>query len=447
MVNGFTPRNSGAGGHSVLVRVFGCAVAVCVSFMPVNLAAAAQLAPAAKPPVASAITPVAVFGDDQRRDLSEPYSALEGKIGMLYEQSTQTLCTAFCVAPGMVATAAHCLFQPKNNQLPALNDVTFRLSWGKTYLTSGIAGRHTPFTKHNVAVGTTAFKNEPPLSAPKDWAIIKLEKPICRFGYLKVESLTIPELVVKAKEKKVFQVAFHWDYEHWKLAYSEPCEVKRDFDQIEWRYIRQHFVNPDELLLHTCDTGSGSSGSPILYDPGLPNQPDTPVVVGINVGTYTRTRILLRQGRIFRRLKPDIIANTGVNGTTFARVVSTLEEAEIISSHQDMLRLQTGLQMRGYYVGSLDGQLGRTTRTAITNFESANGMALTGLPTQELLHRFGDEQVTPSHTLSTARGNLGDSPQIAPPMALGVQSPPLPERRPAIESNTASTFDPFTSHP
>jgi len=326
---------------------------------------------------------------------------------MLYEQSTQTLCTAFCVAKGIIATAAHCLFQPKNNLLPNLNDVTFRLSYGKFYQTSGINGRHTPFVKNNIAVGTTSFNNEPPLSAPKDWALIRLERPICRFGFLKVDPQPIPDLIEKSKQDKVFQVAYHWDYKHWQLAYSKPCAVNRDFDQIKWRFIKQHFIDNHELVLHHCDTGGASSGSPILTDTA-----DGPVVVAINVGTYTRTRILLREGRIIKRLKPDIIANTGVNGTAFSGVIQSLENAELLASSEDMVMLQTELQSRGLYIGSLDGQLGRGTRNAILRFEDSQGLPPTGLPTKTLLRKLSEERVKPSHTLSTstARGTAEPRP-------------------------------------
>ena len=354
----------------------------------------------------------AIFGADDRNEVPEQYGALEGKIGMLYEQSTQTLCTAFCVAKGIVATAAHCLFQPKNNKLPNLNEVAFRLSYGKTYQTSGISGRHTPFTKNNIAVGTTSFNNEPPLSAPKDWALVKLERPICRFGALKVEARPVADLIEKAKEKKVFQVAYHWDYKHWQLAYSMPCTVSRDFDQIKWRFIKQHFVNFHELVLHNCDTGGASSGSPILMDSG---SPEGPIAVAINVGTYTRTRILLREGRIIKRLKPDIIANTGVNGTAFNTVIQSLENAELLTSSEEMLKLQSELNLRGLYVGTLDGQLGRGTRNAILKFEDSQGLMATGLPTKDLLRRLEEDRIKASHTLSTARGTASEpAPRPSP---------------------------------
>lgn len=352
---------------------------------------------------------------------------------MLYEQSTQTLCTAFCVSPGIVATASHCLFQPKNNTLPDLNEVTFRLNYGGTQRLSKIAGNNTPFVKNNIAVGTTSYNNEPPLSAPRDWALVKLETPICKFGVIKVQPMSVPELVEKAQESKIFQVAYHWDYIRWQLAYSKPCRIARDFDQIKWRFIRQHFLNADDLVLHTCDTGGASSGSPVLLDTTTPSDPSSPpVAVSINVGTYTRTRIILRDGRVIRRLKPDIIANTAVNAPAFERIIDVLDGAEIIASRTDMLRLQTELQTRGYYSGPLDGNMGRNLRTAIVNYESASSMPVTGLPSQVLLRRLNEDRVRPAHLLSTGTGDVNDVGNSA--------IPTKPQRR---EKAKRPEFEPF----
>jgi protease YdgD len=405
--------------------------------LPVGAANAGALIRADAPARAAyPITPVAIFGDDDRRDLPEELGALEGKIGMLYEQSTQTLCTAFCVAKDIVATAAHCLFQPKNGSLPNLAEVTFRLNYGTTQQHTGIYARRTPYTKHFIAVGTTAFNNEPPLSAPRDWALVKLESPICRFGTLKVESRPVSELIEKSKENKIFHVAYHWDYKHWQLAYSKPCRIQLDYNQIKWRLIKKHFIDYDQLLLHTCDTGGASSGSPILLQEN-PSYP--PIVVAINVGTYTRTRILLRQGEVVKKLNPDIIANTGVNGSAFEYVISELENNSLITDHEDMVRLQTQLQARGLYVGTIDGELGRGTRSAIINFETSVGLKPTGLPTLTLLRRFGEERVQPAHMYSNSQAPFDPvaKPQPTPQNA----AVPKPPRRPQLPKR--ETFDPF----
>lgn len=339
----------------------------------------------------------AIFGADDRREVPEQYSALEGRIGMLYEPVTQTLCTGFCVAPGVVATASHCLFQSKNNRLPDLSSLTFRIDYGKISLSSGIAGARTGAVKHYIAAGTTSFSQEPPLSAPRDWAVAKLDRPICRFGFLDVEPQTPADLAAAARDGRVFQIAYHWDWRHWQLAYGGPCTISRDFNQIRWRFISQHFSNPQDLILHDCDTGGASSGSPLLMKTAK-----GVVAVGINVGTYTRTRILLRYGRVVKRLKPDVIANTGVTGGAFAHVISRLDSSQIVERREDIRKMQTALHARGLFSAVTDGSYGRATRTAIRVFEQANNMPVTGLPTVTLFNRLMEEKVTPMHLNTSA---------------------------------------------
>ncbi len=340
----------------------------------------AVLAAVATVSLSATAVSAAVFGVDTRRDVPPPYQHLAGQIGMIYEPGTQTLCTAFCVAPNTVATASHCLFQPRNGRLPNLFDMSFRLDYRDLSLSSGISGRMAGAPKHSVAVGTTSFGKEPPLSAPKDWALAKLQRPICKFGSLTVAPRPTDSLIEASRQQRIFQLSFHWDYQHWKLAYSGRCDIRRSFKGIEWRYIRQHFSGADDLLLHDCDTGGASSGSPILMD-----TQQGPVVVGLNVGTYTRTRLLLSQGDVVRRQKPDIIANTAVNARAFANVIEPTANRRMIASEQEVIDLQKELQARNLYTGPIDGIFGRGTRSAIRAYESLRGETLTGLPSQLLL--------------------------------------------------------------
>lgn len=424
---------------------------ICV--VPWTPAAAGSIAlrPQDAQSLSDGATPVAIFGSDDRRDVPDAMSALEGKIGMLYEQSTQTLCTAFCVGKDIIATAAHCLFQPKSNRLPDLEEVTFRLKYGNTNLQAGIFARRTPFTKNYIAVGTTVFNNEPPLSAPRDWALVKLEMPICRFGVLKVETRPVLELIKKSEEDRIFQVAYHWDYKHWQLAYSMPCRIQRDYEQIKWRFIRQHFVDYDQLLLHNCDTGGASSGSPLLLMSDLPS---APIAVAINVGTYTRTRLLMRKGRVAKKLDPDIIANTGVNGQAFNHVIAQMESSEIINTRDEMVRVQNELRLRGFYSGTVDGTLGRETRSAIIQFEESSGSQPTGLPTKTLLRHFGEERITPTHMYSNGSGSITAPEQPASSIGPqrpqagseeGTPPPAMPTRRsqPAKFKASKPPFNPF----
>ena len=85
------------------------------------------------------------------------------------------------------------------------------------------------------------------------------------------------------------------------------------FDGADWSTIAQDFADPDALILHTCDTGGASSGSPLLLDGA-----DGPEVIGINVGTYVQSKVLMQEGKVTQRLKADTVANTAVAARAFA---------------------------------------------------------------------------------------------------------------------------------
>ena len=54
----------------------------------------------------------AVFGDDDRIRVPKARAALEQSIGLIFNNQAKTVCTAFCVGPNLIATAAHCLYRP-----------------------------------------------------------------------------------------------------------------------------------------------------------------------------------------------------------------------------------------------------------------------------------------------------------------------------------------------
>ncbi len=361
-------------------------------------AGAALRATSVMPEPASVVSLAAVFGEDQRRDVPDNLAYLAGRIGMLYELQAQTLCTAFCVAPNTIATAAHCLFQPREGRMPDLSAITFRLDHKGLLLSSGIEGRRSGSAKHNISVGTTEFSTEPPLSAPQDWALAKLEHPICRFGVIPVIGLSTADLIEAARRRLIFQLSYHWDYKHWRLAYSSRCTIDRSFNGLDWRDIGQHFTDAESLVLHDCDTGWASSGSPILMDTSA-----GPVAVAVNVGTYTPTRLVLLQGSVVRRLRTDVVANTAVNAITFAGIVQSLAQGVMVQSPAEISEMQRHLKAQGLYSGEVDGVFGRATRAAIRAHEKLSHAPLTGLPSRALLSQLRRAHADPDARTSSAR--------------------------------------------
>jgi protease YdgD len=144
------------------------------------------------------------------------------------------------------------------------------------------------------------------------------------------------------------------------------------------------------MILHTCDTGGASSGSPLLID-----TPQGPAVVGINVGTYVRSKVTMQNREIARAPKAETVANTAVNAGAFASRIEALRSAHVLPSGRPMRELQAHLRQQNFYQGKLDGTFGAALRSAIEAYEEARALPVTGLATPTLLMRLSGEN--PSH--------------------------------------------------
>jgi protease YdgD len=330
---------------------------------------------------------VAVFGADDRVPLPAVHKDLQEKIGLLFNPNSRMVCTAFCVAPDIVATAGHCLFRIKGESPPRIADFYFARKYNVVRDYARVAGHATNSTAQHVISGASALNMRPPIDATKDWALVRLARPSCKKGVLPVKSLATEEIIAEAAAGRVFQVSYHRDFKPWKAAYAGPCAVGRSFGSTEWPAIAQDFADADALLLHTCDTGGASSGSPILLD-----TPDGPTVVGINVGTYVQSKVEMMDGQVTRRFKAETVANTGVSAAQFAAKLEAFRNAVILGTPTQILHLQSALRERQFYGGALTGIYGRSLRSAIEAYEKTEGLPVNGWPTQELLKRLGGNE-------------------------------------------------------
>ena len=161
----------------------------------------------------------------------------------------------------------------------------------------------------------------PPIDAANDWAIAQLSNPICHAGGLTITQLPRRALDERAKKGDVYQIAMHRDLSASALRYGGPCAIASSFAAADMATINQDFADASGVLLHTCDTGAGSSGSPLLVD-----GPGGPEVVGINVGTYVLSHSDAQTSSVAsdKRAAPSPIANTAVFAGRFRSAVDAL---------------------------------------------------------------------------------------------------------------------------
>jgi Putative peptidoglycan binding domain/Trypsin-like peptidase domain len=325
----------------------------------------------------------AVFGSDDRVEVPARLDVVGRSVGMLFNNEARTVCSAFCVGDNTIATAAHCLFKTAGETPPRVADFWFgRLNGSNSREFARIAGVTTASTPQHVMAGSTQLSVRPPIDATRDWALVRLSRPLCRGAALPIKVLAPDDLVRQADDKKLFQVAYHRDFANWRLAYSKPCEAGRSFNGATRSTIAKDFTEVDQLILHKCDTGGASSGSPLLLETA-----SGPVVVGINVGTYVQSRVMMREGEVLHRFKSETVANTGVSAAAFRDRIAEFEHAQILTNGQGIRLLQDQLQALQLYDGAVDGSYGPQLRAAISHYEQMSKLPVTGIATTSLVRR------------------------------------------------------------
>ncbi len=363
------------------------ALAPALAFLTAfTLAGAAGPLPTASPGSSAQVQKIAVFGRDDRQAVPDRYDRAAQAVGILYNDKTRTVCSAFCVSDTIVATAAHCVAQPTAGRSTNATNFVFARNHGRTRDTARVEGFASKSSAQNIAAGDFRMRVRPPIDAAYDWALVRLSRDICAKRELAIRVLSLAEIMEEARANRVYQISYHRDFAQWKAAYSKPCGVARDFENAEWSAIAPDFLAAERMILHTCDTGGASSGSPLLID-----TPEGPAVIGINVGTYVRSKVMMQNGEIARQPRAETVANTAVNAAAFVSRIETLRSAQVLPSGRPMKDLQERLRQQNFYEGKIDGTFGASLRSAIEAYEEAKALPVTGLATPALLLRLSGE--------------------------------------------------------
>lgn len=371
-------RPTGEVGETMFDTLARAFLAVGFLAMPAADRASAGAAPPSLS-VPAASVPVAIFGKDDRTALPAGLQPYQESLGLLFNIRSRTVCTAFCVAEGMIATAAHCIYRTSSEAPPKLADFWFARNYDRVRDYARIAGHNTGAASQNVLAGSTRLNLSPPIDATRDWALVRLSRPICKATF-EIMPMTPDEIVQQSQQGKLFQIAYHRDFTQWRAAYSSPCSSARSFPSADRSAIAADFSLADSLVLHTCDTGGASSGSPLLIE-----TPTGPKVVGINVGTYVQSKVLMREGKVEQRMKPDAVANTGVASSAFAERLKDFARARVLMSAVELKEMQRRLGESGDYPGPVDGTYGPALKAAIEAYETRAKGRASGVASEALL--------------------------------------------------------------
>lgn len=362
--------------------LLGCAVAMWyLTSAPLTFAKSQFSLQKTKPPTHhDNIKLAAVLGKDTRQKLPKKLRFLKQNIGRL--RTSGRSCTAFCISNTLVMTAAHCIFgttKSKKNFDPTFT--TFRLNAVNTRSRnmSMITGRNAEDVLMNIVSGKRKAINLN-RDARHDWTIFQLSKPIC-FGGLLLHNPSTAKIARASHENRLFIVGYHGDLNSGHGLYlSKKCQLRnRDNPRYLPPNSRRLYSPAKHFLLHTCDTFSGSSGSPVFIQ-----TKEGPKVIAINTGGLSSRRYRKRGNKkkwFGKRKYTNIALRTGA----FIKIAERLQNEILLTTKEDLKRLQIKLIEAGLNPGPADGLLGPSTKRAIKKYEKAHRMSMTGLPTQQLL--------------------------------------------------------------
>ena len=182
---------------------------------------------------------------------------------------SRTVCTAFCVAPATWwrRPATACSASPARRPPRIARFLVRAQLRRRARLSPASPATPTARQPQHVMSGAMTLNVRPPIDATKDWALVRLARPVCTKGVLPVRAL--PRRADHRGGRRQARVPDLLSSRLSRPGSSPtrgPAAWPRASTTADWSTIAQDFSDPDALLLHTCDTGGASSGSPLLLD-------------------------------------------------------------------------------------------------------------------------------------------------------------------------------------
>ena len=361
-----------------------------------------KILPPSTTPSQYPIHKTAIIGKDQRQKLPSSYFPQAKGIGILGQPGKRSWsCTAFCVAPNIIATNAHCIVKNQTVgrrldlsrtifMLPALKN-----HQTKTYIRPRFS--HPQYVDPKtpaLSVYSGQFrKTNSVRTQSQDWAFTKLKNKACQGRTFEFVDLSVKQLQKAAQQKRLIMIGFHGDNKMKEHLISTDCKVRSPQNRTYFLKAQRRQMAKQALLLpHTCDSFKGSSGSPILLKTkeGLK-------VVGINLGSIRYERYQIRKNRYTgkvisrKKLRNTRETNMAVRPRAFLKGLERYKHETLLHSPSQLGLLQTLLKELRLYKGKIDNKWGPASKRALTRYEHQHDLIPLGLPTKELLTHIWQE--------------------------------------------------------
>ncbi len=244
---------------------------------------------------------VGIMGHDDRRPLPPSLAPLQDRVGLLlykrYDPQRKRWivagCTASCVAPHLLLTAAHCVMQVRDGKREGPVDLAHMIfilrPWDRHFRLRLLPRGKTAAERRALIRTGPGWRKGRVSHSLQDWAIIPLNETTPCPATLPVRPVRPDDPRILRKGRPLLAVGFQGEKLSQKdrRLYGAPCHATR-----QARFARRFKVLErrlgKRLLLHFCDLAKGASGGPLLV-----RIHGRPVIIGI----ISSTNLPKRQGR------------------------------------------------------------------------------------------------------------------------------------------------------
>lgn len=322
--------------------------------------------------------------DDRLMGFPHAFASAEKSLGIVSISGTGG-CTAFCVAPDVVATSAHCLLKQDGSwRQKSLFFLFSQFSLGRAK-TSFMAGNDPQSNRLNVVLGTRQQKLNGGRWLPTrvdDWALLRFDRSPCKSTLPLASLRNLPKATKGARigmPSLLYLSAHSAANRKPSRLFSRKCRFLSRVPGMPSRYQRgfQRRVRGWAQPVHSCDAQDGQSGSPILRLTAAGRLEVLAIHSGSSNWCVTRGKR--------RRCYPF---NVAASVASLAKSLKRFRTERVVDE-ESIKQIQKALRRRKLYRSAIDGIFGRGTRRAIERYERSVRWARLGLPTAELMIKLG----------------------------------------------------------